>query len=150
MIKNYQQFQNDKALSESVLNESLLEYTPEAQKEIEKILAPLIKKFNMDVRRIRPSVFGEPVPDIDLIVYSVIGGNWTHAQCFNQKGATEVSKLLQSVDVTLAGKGDSIRIEKDTMGRTLFYGDYVKLAKLNGININFDKLKEISINGINS
>lgn len=131
----------------SIDESKIAEYTPETLKEIEKILSPLIKKYNMEVRRIRPSVFGEPVPDIDVIVYSVIGGNWTHAQCFNQKDANDIAKLLQKVDVQLVGK-DNIKIEKDTMGKTLFFGDYIKLAKLNGINIDAEKLKQIAIAGV--
>lgn len=146
-IKLYEEFINE---SESKVNEALAEYTPEAQKEIEKILSPLIKKFNMDVKRIRPSVFGDPVPDIDLITYNVIAGNWTHAQCFSQKDANEMVKLLQKVDIKVSSNPNDIRIEKDTMGRSLFYGEYKNLASLMGININFDKLKEIAVNGINS
>lgn len=145
-IKLYDEFINES----KVVNEALAEYTPDAQKEIEKILSPLIKKFNMDVKRIRPSVFGDPVPDIDLITYNVIAGNWTHAQCFSQKDANEMVKLLQKVDIKVSSNPNDIRIEKDTMGRSLFYGEYKKLASLMGININFDKLKEIAVNGINS
>lgn len=145
-IKLYNEFVNES----KVVNEALAEYTTEAQKEIEKILAPLIKKFNMDVKRIRPSVFGDPVPDIDLITYNVIAGNWTHAQCFSQKDANEMAKLLQKVDIKVSSNPNDIRIEKDTMGRSLFYGEYKKLASSAGININFDKLSEIAINGINS
>lgn len=145
-IKLYDEFINES----KVVNEALAEYTPDAQKEIEKILAPLIKKFNMDVKRIRPSVFGDPVPDIDLITYNVIAGNWTHAQCFSQKDANEMAKLLQKVDIKVSSNPNDIRIEKDTMGRSLFYGEYKKLASSMGININFDKLKEIAVNGINS
>ena len=145
-IKLYDEFVNES----KVVNEALAEYTPEAQKEIEKILAPLIKKFNMDVKRIRPSVFGDPVPDIDLITYNVIAGNWTHAQCFSQKDANEMAKLLQKVDIKVSSNPNDIRIEKDTMGRSLYYGEYKKLASSAGININFDKLSEIAINGINS
>jgi hypothetical protein len=146
-IKLYEEFINE---SESKVNEALAEYTPEAQKEIDKILAPLIKKFNMDVKRIRPSVFGDPVPDIDLITYNVIAGQWTHAQCFSQKDANEMVKLLQKVDIKVSSNPNDIKVEKDTMGRSLFYGEYKKLANLAGININFDKLSEIAINGINS
>lgn len=102
------------------------------------------------VKRIRPSVFGDPVPDIDLITYNVIAGNWTHAQCFSQKDANEMAKLLQKVDIKVSSNPNDIRIEKDTMGRSLFYGEYKKLASSAGININFDKLTEIAINGINS
>lgn len=145
-IKLYDEFINES----KVVNEALAEYTHDAQKEIEKILSPLIKKFNMDVKRIRPSVFGDPVPDIDLITYNVIAGNWTHAQCFSQKDANEMVKLLQKVDIKVSSNPNDIRIEKDTMGRSLFYGEYKNLASLMGININFDKLKEIAVNGINS
>lgn len=131
--------------NEHNLNESIKSYEPAVAKELEKMFMPLIKRFDMEVKEIRPdSLSDNGTPSFSVIEYNVIkGGSWVSGSFFNQKDADAVYRIFNETEIACAGSSDEkygAIVQKDTFRKTIFWNELKSLAKKGNVKLDFDEI----------
>lgn len=135
----------DDMMESNNVNEAVEQYSPEIEKELMSLLALAIKKLDItNVKGIRQSSWGRPLPVIHYYPYKVVNTNWVAAQFFNEKSAKSVASMLSANDISALSKsGDPVYVEKETMTSFLEYSDLLKIISKKGISVNTKRIEEI-------
>jgi hypothetical protein len=131
------------------------EYSKVVQKELLRLLDPIIKAYQIEVRFITPrwyqtqggwnGVQSRVVGNLNLQIktWQVVNSNHVTGEFFNQEDAEEVAKLYKDKEVRTISH-DSIRIEQSNSFSGLNTYDLGKMAEKKGIKIDMDFIDDFS------